>query len=78
MIYDAHAAVVYLYGLFFHYFVQFILRWTTCFYQFEEFIANVCTDVFAAWWIEPWDISLSTAFLCCVFVVVSFCASLVF
>ena len=58
-----HAAVAELYGVPVENFPQFVARWERSFNEADERTSNVGFDAFVIWWIKPYNISLSFAFL---------------
>jgi len=58
-----HAAVAELYCVSVENFPQFVDRWKRSFNKADERTSDVGFDVFVVWWIKPYNISLSFAFL---------------
>ena len=58
-----HAAVAELYGVPGENFPQFVARWQRSFNEADEGTSDVGFDAFVIWWIKPYNISLSFAFL---------------
>ena len=58
-----HAAVAELYGVPVENFPQFVARWERSFNEADERTSDVGFDAFVIWWIKPYNISLSFAFL---------------
>ena len=52
-----------LYGVSVETFRQFVARWKRSFNKADERTSDVGFDVFVIWWIKPYNISLSFAFL---------------
>ena len=58
-----HAAVSELYGVPVENFPQFVARGKRSFNKADERTSGVGFDVFVIWWIKPYNISLSFAFM---------------
>ena len=58
-----HAAVAELYGVPVENFPQLVARWERSFNEADERTSDVGFDAFVIWWIKPYNISLSFAFL---------------
>ena len=58
-----YAAVAELYGVPVENFPQFVARWERSFNEADERTSDVGFDAFVIWWIKPYNISLSFAFL---------------
>ena len=58
-----HSAVAELYGVSVETFRQFVARWERSFNKADERTCDVGFDVFVIWWIKPYSISSSFAFL---------------
>ena len=58
-----HLAVAELYGVSVETFRQFVARWKRSFNKADERTSDVGFDVFVTWWIKPYNISSSFAFL---------------
>ena len=58
-----HAAVAELYDVPVENSPQFVARWERSFNEADERTSDVGFDAFVIWWIKPYNISLSFAFL---------------
>ena len=59
-----HTAVTDFYIVSVEYFMKFIILGEVHIYEIQEFSDDVCRDVFAEGEVEPYDFSISVAFMC--------------
>jgi len=57
------AAVAEFYGVSVENFPPFVARWRRTFNEADERTSDVVFDIFVIWWIKPYNISSSFAFL---------------